>query len=183
MKKNKTIAYALAATLLVGGTFVGTKALFTDKAEAYNDLVITMGKLDVNVDEGEWKIENNNTEASNSTNNDRFTNVKPGDSFLKKITLTNDGTLDQVIEVTREGESKEYPDSILVGQTIMDKFDGKTLAPGESIEAEINVEIKDTMEGEFGADGSQNQANSPTFNFNELLPTFNINATQTTANK
>ena len=30
MKKNKTIAYMLAATLLVGGTFLGTKALFTD---------------------------------------------------------------------------------------------------------------------------------------------------------
>ena len=28
MKKNKTIAYMLAATLLVGGTFVGTKAWF-----------------------------------------------------------------------------------------------------------------------------------------------------------
>ncbi|MDU3337233.1 TasA family protein [Paraclostridium bifermentans] len=183
MKKNKTIAYALAATLLVGGTFVGTKALFTDKAEAYNDLVITMGKLDINVEEGEWKIENDNTESSNLTNNDRFTNVKPGDSFLKEVTITNDGTLDQVIDVTRGDQSGEYPDSILVGETITSELDGKTLAPGESVKAFINVNIKDTMKGDFNAEGSQNQTNSPTFNFNELVPTFNINATQTPASK
>lgn len=183
MKKNKTIAYALAATLLVGGTFVGTKALFTDKAEAYNDLVITMGKLDINVQEGEWIIENDNTEASNLTNNDRFTNVKPGDSFLKEVTITNNGTLDQVIDVTRGDKSGEYTDSIRVGETITSEFDGKKLAPGESAKAFINVKIMDDMKGELNAEGSQNQSNSPTFNFNELVPTFNINATQTPANK
>ena len=45
MKKNKTIAYMLAATLLVGGTFAGTKALFESKVTAQTDLVITTGSL------------------------------------------------------------------------------------------------------------------------------------------
>ncbi len=41
MKKNKTIAYMMAAMLLVGGTFVGTKALFTDQVDATGEISIS----------------------------------------------------------------------------------------------------------------------------------------------
>ena len=177
MKKNKTIAYALAATLLVGGTFAGTKALFSDKAEAYNDLVITMGNLNVDVVEGEWELENSDSESENSTNNDRFTNVKPGDSFLKKVTVTNNGSLNQKLSVEQNAIGA-IPDTIKVGETLTRDLHGKTLAPGQSIETAINVNIHPDMGGAYGEEGSYNQNQKPTFNFNELSSVFEITAEQ-----
>ncbi|RDY22507.1 hypothetical protein CHF27_013025 [Romboutsia maritimum] len=68
MKKNKTIAYMMAATLLIGGASLGTKALFSDQAEAkVNDLIITMGNLHVKVDEGDgWILKSGNKTVINS---------------------------------------------------------------------------------------------------------------------
>ena len=57
MKKNKTIVYMLAAALLVGGTFVGTKAYFTDSAEAKTNLILSMGDVDVSAEDTEWNYE------------------------------------------------------------------------------------------------------------------------------
>ncbi len=100
MKKNKTIAYMLAATLLVGGTFVGTKAYFTDKAESKTDLILSMGDVDVSVkdDEG-WKYETTVHGEKEATpwrllNADSFMNVKPGDKFVKEVVIKNGSNID-----------------------------------------------------------------------------------------
>ena len=47
MKKKKVAALALAASLLVGGTFIGTKALFTDSIENVGEISISTGDLDI----------------------------------------------------------------------------------------------------------------------------------------
>lgn len=68
MKKNKTIAYMLAAALLVGGTFVGTKALFTDKIETAGELQISTGDVNIKVMEpSEWRLERNGSELNDGT--------------------------------------------------------------------------------------------------------------------
>lgn len=121
MKKNKTVAYMLAATLLVGGTFVGTKALFEDKVDVAGELSISTGDVDIEVvGENKWKLNRNGAEYSEGTNIDSdendidgvaptedlkevasanfANNLKPGDKITKDITVKNKGTL--VAEVT-----------------------------------------------------------------------------------
>lgn len=178
MKKNKTIGFMMAAVLLVGGTFMGTKALFTDKAEATNNLVITMGNLDINTKEDEWKIITSTDTGTETTQKvSDITNVKPGDRFMKKVTITNDGSLNQKIDIVKTGESAEYPGTILVGDSIQ-LLKGKVLEPGKSVNTYIDVLVTPEMKGEFEKDG-QNKANKPIFDFNKLTPKFEIKATQT----
>ena len=99
MKKNKTIAYMLAATLLVGGTFVGTKAYFTDSAETKTNLVLSMGYVDVSAEDTDWKYEttvhgNQEVVPFKLLNSDSFQNVKPGDKFVKKVKIKNSSSID-----------------------------------------------------------------------------------------
>ena len=71
MKKNKTIAYMMAATLLVGGTFLGTKALFTDKLDTIGELAISTGDVDIEVtDKGAWTLIRNGKDLKDGTTND-----------------------------------------------------------------------------------------------------------------
>ena len=120
MKKNKTIAYMLAAALLVGGTFVGTKALFTDKIETAGELQISTGDVNIKVSETSgWILTRNGSELNEGTNienngidgfapdkgygitNNKDTvpetpfanNLKPGDVLKKVVTIKNIGTL------------------------------------------------------------------------------------------
>lgn len=186
MKKNKTIAFMLAATLLVGGTFLGTKAWFTDSAEASNDLIITMGNVDLLVEEGPWVNENKNTEADQSKNSQGniFMDVKPGDSFRKKVTIKNNGSLKQVVNVTESHIQKGYPDILLVGQDIGAKIGkDKTLNPGEKIEAQIHVLVTGDKDQKFNEAGSINNEKKPTYDFNELVSKFIITAEQEGAKK
>lgn len=180
MKKNKTIGFMMAAVLLVGGTFMGTKALFTDKAEATNNLVITMGNLDINTKEEGWQVTTSTdtgTETEPVKDLSKVANVKPGDRFLKKVVITNNGSLNQKIDIVKTGESAEYPDTILVGDSIQ-LLKGKVLEPGKSVNTYIDVLVTPEMKGEFEKDG-QNKANKPIFDFNKLTEKFEIKATQT----
>ena len=181
MKKNKTIGFMMAAVLLVGGTFMGTKALFTDKAQASNDLVITMGNLDINTKEDPWEITTSTdtgTETKRIEKSSTITNVKPGDRFLKKVTITNNGTLNQKLDIQTKGTSDEYPKQILVGDTLQ-LLKGKVLAPGKSVDTYIDVAVKEEMGGDFNVEGSQNKGEKPVFDFNKLNQKYEINATQT----
>ncbi|MDK2586320.1 TasA family protein [Romboutsia sedimentorum] len=179
MKKNKTIGFMMAAVLLVGGTFMGTKALFTDKAEATNNLVITMGNLDINTKEDEWKIITSTDTGTETTQKaSDITNVKPGDRFRKKVTVTNNGSLNQKLDIERTGTSADYPKEILVGDTIQ-LLKGKVLAKDESVNTYIDVVVTPEMLGEFNKEGSQNTGGKPSFDFNKLTEKFEIKATQT----
>lgn len=127
MKKNKTIAYMLAATLLVGGTFLGTKAWFSAQVETDNGIKITMGTLDLELDETKtgsganlikgWELVRK-TEDTESTTGGRhgeigneFTEIRPGDTFVREFTITNTGSLDQIISLDNYSD-KETQDKI-----------------------------------------------------------------------
>lgn len=47
MKINKTIEYALATTLLLGGTYLGTKATLIDEIFSNHNLNLTTGNLKI----------------------------------------------------------------------------------------------------------------------------------------
>ena len=151
MKKNKTIAYMLAATLLVGGTFAGTKAWFTDQGKADTDLVITTGTLDVEVEDMGWyligKTEGKPIDKEGISGNTVFENLKPGDILNKTIFVQNNGSLDQVLDI--EGgivNEKKGPFDIEISK--LNELDGKTLKVGEGTSFEIKVTIDKEWEGQ-----------------------------------
>ena len=172
MKKNKTIAYMLAATLLVGGTFVGTKAWFTDKVDAKNDLVITTGTLDVEFKGDwceEWGVISTNEEAEKVGDN-VYKNVKPGDGFTKGVAITNKGNLSTKLSV-EGGQVKEGKEDMpfTIEYQGLNDLNGKILKPNETVYFQIN--------GTFNKDLDNTYQNKE-ISLNEYLEDITINANQ-----
>lgn len=198
MKKNKTIAYLMAASLLVGATFAGTAAYFNDKGTAKNELIVTMGSVDIEVAEGEWQVfkgplDNsgapviNNTEAQKSSKNE-FKNAKPSDIFYKKITIKNNGTLNQRIylnktpgAINKEGIFKY----VNVDEKIITDLNNKVIAPGTTVTGYIRVTLDYTMPGLYqDKDGESYNKDVKTdelqvINLDKLSRIFEIEARQT----
>jgi len=176
MKKNKTLAYMLAATLLVGGTFVGTKALFTDSATATTDLVITMGEIGIAVDEdAEWKIEDQNGEVIEVVTGKEFTHLKTGDKLVKDITITNTGNLYRKLSITAGGMAPILPQGIEFSAETITNLDGKIVEPNET----INVKLELTVKGDHKHDDSTlNKSEEVKINFNDFK--YTIDAIQIT---
>lgn len=163
MKKNKTIAYMLAATLLVGGTFVGTKALFTDVEQVAGELKISTGDIDIEVvEDSGWVLDRNGNEYANGTTvkgetgigpinlpetKDFANNIKPGDVLTKEITIKNAGTLIANVDLVR---NSEVDLGVLEGFLTLEE----TLVEGQNVdkltmipEEEITVKLKISADG------------------------------------
>lgn len=155
MKKNKIVAFAIAGALLVGGTFAGTKAWFTDSATEKSDLVITTGNIDVEtIVRDEWTsgyLEEKEGAGIVATKDDTteakpdgkggFTNVRPGDKFFKTIAVKNNGSLAQKLNVSG-GDDKYENDSFAITSTAKSFVGtGRVLQPGEAVHFFIEVEV------------------------------------------
>lgn len=167
MKKNKTMAYGLAATLLVGGTFLGTKALFTDVEQVAGELQISTGDVDIEViEDTDWILDRNGNEyaagstvggetglSETATADEAETpvnfanNIKPGDVLTKEITIKNAGTLIANVDLVRNEEVNlgvlegflTLEETLVEGQDV----DQLTMHPGD----EITVELKISADG------------------------------------
>lgn len=199
MRKNKTIAYALAATLLVGGTFAGTKAWFTASGEVDSGLVVTTGSMGLEVtEENNWTVitpKGDKTEITNKDNKNDFKNVKPGDDFEKSVTIKNIGSLNQVLDVTG-GEINNSNPNFLVklvddqGQSInnLSEYVGTELASSgaktfkivvETVEKEMKSSDADIInDGENGVDDEARK-----FDLTNVMSKLVINAKQTNDNR
>ena len=162
MKKNKTIAYMLAATLLVGGTFVGTKALFTDEIDAVGELSISTGDVDIDSQViQDWTLERNGYELDTGTSDEgrlaQFENLKTGDKLTKKVEIINKGTLKAVVNL-KEDESitRKLPDGIEYKATLTNNanedINGSVIAPGYNAIIDFTIEVV--------GDGKHNSENS-----------------------
>lgn len=182
MKKNKTIAYMLAATLLVGGTFAGTKALFESKVTAQTDLVITTGSLKLedvtNTELGYDRWIPKKVDAEIGGNGNNFTNVKPGTGFKRHIILKNTGSLTQDIEVSGgelkenevfEGTVKFEVVSELTGKTTtftsLEELSKTHLYPNDKLHVYYDVDVKDI----------NNDYQSNTYSLNNVFSSIEIN--------
>lgn len=181
MKKNKTIVYMMAATLLIGGAGLGTKALFSDQAEAKgNDLKITMGNLHVKSYESDWKVTSGKgTEVKQGDAKNKFKDVKPGDSFEKKVTIKNEGSLDQMISISG-GAAKDGVSisSDVIIKNDLDNAKDFLLKPGEGKDFSIKVKIDEDVFGEYGKEGSWNLESLCAADYSNMLDGYSINATQ-----
>lgn len=174
MKKNKTIAYMLAATLLVGGTFVGTKALFTDVEQVAGELSISTGDVNIFADtDVKWKLDRNGNEHADGskgiegevgtnegilgdggdsfeTENPLANNLKPGDILTKEITVKNNGTLKAKISVTESEDLKEelkgLQGLIIAESSIIYTDNDEILLPGETAKLKLTLTVGGVQE-------------------------------------
>lgn len=165
MKKNKRMAYALAVTLLVGGTFVGTKALFTDMEQVAGELKISTGDVDIEVvGDTNWVLDRNGNEYADGstvggetginvplneieTEVNFANNIKPGDVLTKEITIKNAGTLIANVGLVR---NEEVNFGVLEGFLTLEE----TLVEGQNVdslimhpEEEIKVQLRISANG------------------------------------
>lgn len=186
MKKNKTVAYMLATTLLLGGAFVGSKALFTDKATSENKLILTTGKVDIEVKEGAWmrNVQDKNNDGIIDARDDAdsqkceksadgvFANVQPGDTFTRYISVLNGkSTYDVTMEIKKEltGNNEKLMKYIEIEDASL--VDGvKEIGSGYNTGGYITVKISDKKEGAWDAFNGAGQF--------DLNATYTINATQ-----
>ena len=203
MKKNKTIAYMLAATLLVGGTFVGTKAWFTASGTVDSGLVVTTGSMGLSVtEEDNWTIvtpDGDRTEITNQGAKNNFKNVKPGDDFEKQVTITNTGSLNQVLTVTGGNINNNLNENFTVSFKTQNneeienitEFIGTNLAPRasktfkivvETVENEMSSNDADTEANSSPIDGDKHDDEATTFDLKGVMGQITISAKQTNAN-
>lgn len=170
MKKNKTIAYMLAATLLVGGTFAGTKAWFTAKETVDTSFNITTGSIDIETKDEEWVVTTPEGEKTEMiVRPGSGINFKPGDSLEKRVTIKNTGELAQKLEINRK-DVKEN-DNFKVSIQGLEK--DKILAVEDSITFTIRVEAD--------LEKMDNEDANKTFNLKDIVGTIDINAKQINA--
>lgn len=185
MKKKKVAALALAASLLVGGTFIGTKALFTDSIENVGEISISTGDLDIELEGTDWVLDRNGSEHADGTQNvedkegnDKGTlvsnditrteafanNLKPGDKLTKTVKIKNNGTLvaDKLTLISNEDKINEGLNQLKGLLTVSaEKLEKTSLLPGESTTVTLTIYVNDEggehiKEGENAVDGNYN---------------------------
>ena len=172
MKKNKTIAYMLAATLLVGGTFAGTKAWFTAKETVDTSFNITTGSIDMEIKDGGWAAQTPEGEKTEMiVRPGHGINFKPGDSLEKRVTITNIGELAQKLEINRN--NVEENDNFKVSISTEGLGEDQTLPAGEDANLTIRVEAD--------LEKMDNEDANKTFDLEDIVGTIDINAKQINA--
>ena len=182
MKKNKTIAYMMAAMLLVGGTFVGTKALFYNELDTIGELAISTGDVDIAVsnheDEG-WELSRNGGEYGDGTtikvgradsisgelpesdtwddidsSTPRANNLKPGDELTKTVKIKNTGTLVAQLELTQDQIENKL--GVLKGLiTATGEVSKPFIKPGEEATVKLTLKVSN-LGGKHNEEGSFN---------------------------
>ncbi len=183
MKKNKTIAYALAATLLVGGTFLGTKALFTDQLDTIGELAISTGDVDIKVKETTgWQITRNGEENEDTSHGSKpdYGNIKPGDKLEKTVVVQNAGTL-RIGDLALNHDDAKIPNDLRKFLTLTEKTQindenkNGEFDPNET--ATITLTVKADGPGMHNtAEGVTEEEKSKSFNKDTIEEqTFNLN--------
>ena len=101
MNKNKIMSLLLAGALLVGGTFAGTMALFSDTATVSNPISITGGKVDIDAYGDDWNHYRNNDFNTSLGYGAEFSDVRPGDKFVKNIHVTNKSDYEVSLDIQK----------------------------------------------------------------------------------
>lgn len=169
MKKNKTVAYMLAATLLVGGTFLGTKAMFTDKVDVAGEVSISTGDVDIAVaEDNEWILKSNGADENKNGEAD-FDNLKTGDILTKEVVLKNNGTLKAIVNLEKnEDMISQLPEGFEYTAKLMEEISGDSesvpvyrpvgkdhvMKPGETVLVKLNLKV--TGGGQHNQSGSLN---------------------------
>lgn len=161
MKKNKTVAYMLATALLLGGTFVGTNALFSDTETSNNNLILKTGKVDITVSENDWlkNVQDQNgdgqitaidrpyNQGCEQNSNGEFNNIQPGDTFTRYINILNQESSYSVDLSIIEELNSNNPELMKHISVDSSDLNGRTIIPANAnTGGYITVKIADTQE-------------------------------------
>lgn len=110
--KKKSLPLLLLALLMISVGAYGTRAYFSDSATQKGDIQIELGNVKVEFTSEKWMYTGNNpdikaNEKKISTNSpidlrSIVKNARPGDTFTRKFTLKNSGSLAQKVVITNK---------------------------------------------------------------------------------
>ena len=106
----KKLPILLGTLLIISVAAYGTRAYFSDSTNQQANIELKLGNVEITTKESTWKVTSNGTESTSSivTKDDQkytsFTNVKPGDSFTRKYTIENTGSLDAIVGLNYSGK-------------------------------------------------------------------------------
>lgn len=164
--------------LLISVAAYGTRAYFSDSTSEDVGIELTLGNIEIKSDSFEWKYKNfdegfnNQIKVTNENNMNvpvgeklskkaKIKNVKPGDSFSKVFTFTNNSSLKSVFTIldsVDSGKTVPFEVSYQVYQIVNDKEIGPVnmvditsqqgvypLEGDESVKVEMTIKV-DTSE-------------------------------------
>ncbi|MBC8632011.1 hypothetical protein H8697_09870 [[Eubacterium] tenue] len=170
MKKNKTVAYMMAAMLLVGGTFAGTKAWFTAKKTVDTSFEITTGSIDIETEDKGWVVKTPKDEKTEMVvRPGSGMNFKPGDILEKEVTIKNIGDLAQKLEINRSNVKEN------------DNFKVSILGLEKDQMLSVEDSITFTIRVEADLEKMDNEDANKEFDLKDIVGTIDINAKQINA--
>lgn len=187
MKSKKLTALALAAALMTGAA--GSYAYFSSTAsiETPANLIIETGSMNLKADSGVWVTNDNNetskvdvTDANGNTTT-KFTNVRPGESFVKDYYISaKDSTLKQKVTFTG-GTIKNQPEGISLSfyaEFIQRDADGNVIDyypvyAGDEIT--FNPEFNEEIRVSIKATANTSMNNTDSTNASNQLRSFDLN--------
>lgn len=196
MKSKKLMGLLLAGTIMVGATAYGSYAYFTDSVATKANLTISMGNLDIALDELPadeqwWVKEGSETdeEVGGWNPNNYFSNVRPGDVFTRTIPVVNEGSLTAKCSIAlAEGINEVALGN--TGLTFGDVFEivatgtgDVEIAKGETANVSLELKVKEDLGNDLNANNGSTKLYK--FNLNQLLKEtgfVTVEATQTNAN-
>lgn len=100
---NRRYSILLLALLFIGMATYGTYAYFTDSTSVNGNIKLETGTVELETKEGQWiyNPEGKNTAIDPKESDFDFTNVQPGDSFTKIVTVQYKGSLDGMVKVNQ----------------------------------------------------------------------------------
>lgn len=201
MKNKKIMGLLLAGSIFVGAAAYGSNAWFTDTETTDANINITMGNLDIALDElpedEQWWVkagtetdeENGDYDFENGT--DYFSNVRPGDLFTRTIPVVNEGTLRAKVNValaenistTVVGQDTEGNDLLFdqVFELVTTGTGVTSIERGETIDVNLELKVKEDL-GNI-ANASNGSEAIVSFNLNDALNTEFVVVTANQANK
>lgn len=200
MKSKKLMGLFLAAAVATGAAAIGSQAWFTDSVTTDANLTVSMGVLDIELEELEedeqWWVkvgtetdeENGDVVYPNGT--DYFSNVRPGDTFTRTIPVRNEGTLTAKVDIALADLS-----TVVVGQDVKgnnllfnDVFELVTegtgiveIERGELQEVNLELQIKEDL-GNI-ANANNGSKDMILFDLNQALNTEFVVVTANQLNK
>lgn len=188
--KNRKYSILLLALLFIGVATYGTYAYFTDSKSIDGQLTLTKGQVRLgDADEQNWIYKGNtgengdysslkaddsqlplkNEKISNQTGTS-FSNVLPGDTFKREVTVDYTGTVTATGTVTVD-TSKLGGINYKVSATVGDKpatinEDGTQsmdIKPGESVIITMIAQVPYNGTEDFNVEGSRNNGSTNTF--------------------
>lgn len=105
----KKLPLLLGTLLIISVAAYGTRAYFSDSTNQQANIELKLGNVEITTKESKWNVINGTELESSIVMKDdqqytSFTNVKPGDSFTRKYTIENTGSLDAIVGLNYSGK-------------------------------------------------------------------------------